>query len=95
MTVQWEVIEPEPTFVGPPKPIACVDGWASHRWTLHVDEGMCGLTTDDCRLCNDGVAELEHEYYAGALPVRIEMLVERSYWGEADAYLSITPDPRS
>lgn len=42
--------------LGPPKPMECVDGWASHRWHLSVEMGSITLSTDECRLCSDGAS---------------------------------------
>lgn len=62
---------PEP-FIGPPKPFSCTAGWTSHAWTLDIEEGQLSLSTDECRLCGDALAELEREYLGGSFPVKLE-----------------------
>lgn len=88
--ISWVTLDDTPPMLGPPKPVACTAGWASHRWTLTIEEGEISFDTAECRLCRDGVAELEREYLAGEFLVRIEMIVEH-YGDDVNAYLNIEP----
>lgn len=66
----WEVTTYEPEY-GPPKPGACIHGWASHTWTISFDYSSWSLTCD-CKLCTDGFSESDAmESIVGEIPVRI------------------------
>ena len=64
MPLIWDDTEPIDPFIGPKKPWACTDGWTSHTWTVSIEEGQFGFKSD-CRLCTDGIDELEREHLGG------------------------------
>jgi hypothetical protein len=72
---EWEVVpldESGEPFIGPPKPESCTKGWQSHTWDLDLMEGSMGLSTKECRLCNDGVQDVLYpEDLNGEFPVRL------------------------
>lgn len=69
---ELKLTTPQDPFIGPPKPWSCAAGWTSHVWTCNVNEGRLSFTTD-CRLCNDGIADLEPEYLEGTFPVTLHV----------------------
>lgn len=85
---------PEP-FIGPPKPWACVEGWHSHAWTCDIEEGNLSFETKECRLCNDGIKELEQEYLSGSFPAKLEFHKETFGYEtpETDVWWEVIPCP--
>ncbi len=82
--------EPE---LGPARPNNCADGWESHVWTLTVEEGQLGFTSD-CNLCDDGLSRIwdTHEFevreFTAHLTIQHEAAGDNSY-----AYVEFTPQP--
>lgn len=71
---EWEVVPFLEPFIGPPKPESCTKGWQSHPWDLELIEGSMGLSTRECRLCNDGVQDVLYpEDLNGEFPVRLSL----------------------
>jgi hypothetical protein len=71
---EWEVVPFLEPFIGPPKPESCTKGWQSHTWDLELIEGSMGLSTRECRLCNDGVQDVLYpENLNGEFPVRLSL----------------------
>ncbi len=96
--MQWIIVESPAAegFIGPPKPPGCHKGWTSHRWMLDIEEGHLGLSTKECRLCNDGIDDLEHELLGGSFPV--ELTFHRETYGyyhpEIVVWFEISPETK-
>ena len=93
MSGDWVFCEPPETPIGPEKPWSCVNGWQSHIWTLSIEEGSLGLSTAECRICNDGASMIHPEELAGDLPVTLTLHKELygPYGTDLDAWWELCP----
>ena len=93
--LQWVVTHDPPVdaFIGPPKPVCCVKGGPSHRWLLDIEQGHLGLTTDECRLCNDGIEDIEQELLGGSFHVELAFHRKISC-GEIDVWFEVSPETK-
>jgi len=56
-----------------------------HVWDVTIEEGQLSLSTKECRLCNDGINDLERELLAGHFPARLEF--EAAVYGNEVDYV--------